>query len=75
MKEFVKDCISDSVIIEDFEHGKDSYKCIAMLKDKLITIPFVEEKSTIIVKTVFWSQSPDIKKYKLMKDNNKEVIR
>ena len=70
MKKFIEIGIKDSgIIVDDSEHGKSSYKCLIMLDNKLISIPFVEEKKIIIVKTVFWSQQQDINKYKSKKQD------
>lgn len=70
------------VIVSDPEHGGEICIFPVEMYDerKLVTIPFVEEPNCLIVKTIFWSQQPDIDKYnegitKVFKDeysNNKQ---
>jgi hypothetical protein len=84
-KRITEEAIKKSgVITSDPKHGGDI--CIFPIetynKTKLVTAPFVEEPSCLIVKTIFWSQQPDIDKYnegtektKVFKDeliNNKQ---
>lgn len=53
------------IVVSDPEHGGEV--CIfpvnLLSKTKLVSVPFVEEPNSLIVKTIFWSQQPHIDKY------------
>ena len=54
--------ISDAVITPDEEHGGE--KLIFVIKDRLVSFPFVRKDGIVIVKSAFYSEKADIDKYK-----------